>query len=70
MANHRLPEGQSYKGRNPNVSIFNVTITREIHDMIRQYAPNRRAMGRFVEDLVLRHHAKEEARRELKAELA
>lgn len=64
-----LEPGQCYAGRNANASIVNVTVTRDVHDMLRQYAHGRRSMGRFISELVLQYHVKQEAKRELREEL-
>jgi hypothetical protein len=69
-----LAPGECYAGRNQDASVLNVTISRDVHDMLRQYAPGRRSMGRFISNLVLEYHvrqqATQEAREQLKAELA
>ena len=65
-----LAPGECYAGRNPDASVLNVTIGRDVHEMLRTYAPGKRSMGRFIAGLVLEYHAKQEAKRELRAELA
>lgn len=65
-----LAPGECYAGRNPDASVLNVTVSRDVHEMLRAYAPGKRSMGRFVSKLVLEYHLKQEAKRELRAELA
>lgn len=59
-----LSLGEAYSGRRPDASVLNVTVEREVHDLLRRYAPGKK-MGALVSRLVLEFHARQEERHRL-----
>ena len=63
MANHRLPEGQSYAGRREDVAVTTVNIPREARELLRQWAPT--TPGAMLARLIYEHQVRLEERAKL-----
>jgi hypothetical protein len=71
MSRWNKPPDQPYSTRRADADVINVTIDKEAHALLRQYAPGsgRRYIGALIERLVYEHHARQEERARLMQEL-
>ncbi len=58
-----------YSGRPPNSVPVNLSLDREVAELLERFAPNKRARGRFLSRLIYEHVARQEERQRLRQAL-